>query len=368
MANNRPASHSPWALKIGSVAGIPIRIHFTFFLFFAWILASAGQNPTLVWLLPAVFGCVLLHELGHALTAKKFGVETRDITLYPIGGVAMLQGKKPAPKEEFWITLAGPMVNVVISAILFPFVLAQLGKVPIQAIGARGQGFVEELFVANLILAVFNLIPAFPMDGGRILRAILAMKLPEVRATQIAATIGQFIAIVFGFVGVLSGNVVLMLIALFVYIGASQELAATVSHSTMEGHKVADAMQTRFRTIESGASLDTAAKMLLEGSQQDFPVVVGEQIVGVLTRNDIARGLAIEGPTAYVSGHMRRDLVSLRPEEPLEDAFEALSQGTSVPLFVMDGDSLVGMLTSENMSEFIMLANARARAALSVRR
>jgi CBS domain-containing protein len=180
----------------------------------------------------------------------------------------------------------------------------------------------------------------------------------EVRATQIAASIGQLLAIVAGIAALLSGQILLMLIAFFVYIGAGQEVQATVGFSLITGRRVGDATQTRFRTIDSGASLDRAASMLLEGSQQDFPVMAGDEVIGVLTRTDITRGLASEGPTGYVAGHMRREVRRISADQPLERAMELLSE-ENVPLLVYDGAELIGMLTADNLSEFMMLQHAR---------
>ncbi|HVL39849.1 MAG TPA: site-2 protease family protein [Fimbriimonadaceae bacterium] len=352
---------SPWSLRVATVAGIPIRLHFTFLLFLVWIyiVTSQPQSRLSFWLVPGIFVCVLLHELGHALTAKRFGVETRDITLYPIGGVAMLQGRRPKPVEEFWIAIAGPAVNVVIALILLPFVLAQQGSLPPLTFVLGQLGLLEGLFVANIVLPLFNMIPAFPMDGGRILRSLLAMNMPQRKATQIAGAIGQFLAIAIGMVGLFLGSVILMLVAFFVFLGAGQEVSASIGISLVENRRIADAMLTQFRTIESAASLEMAAKMLLEGAQQDFPVVYGEEVLGLLSRSDIARGLAQEGPTAYVSGHMNREFKVLRPEEDLERALEMFSGGDTSPVLVMEGDRLLGMVTAENLSEFLMLEHAR---------
>ena len=358
----RPASRRNdhgWSLPAARVLGIPIRIHFTFILFLAWVLLSAKANG---WqgalLVPGIFFCVVLHELGHALVAKRFGIDVRDITLYPIGGIAMLQGRRPKPLEEFWIALAGPAVNVVIAAILAPFALPRITN--IFDLDPRGD-LLGGLFVANVILPLFNLIPAFPMDGGRVLRAVLAMSMPLERATRIAGGIGQLLAMGFGLVGLGTGNVVLMLIAFFVFLGAGQEVSATVGISLVEGKRMSDAMVTEFETLSSGQNLQEASERLLAGAQQDFPVMVGDEVLGVLTRADLIRGLAMEGPVAYVAGHMRRDVPAIAPGEPLESAVQMLQEADGMPVFAMEGHRLVGMLTRENLSEFLMLEAVRRR-------
>jgi Zn-dependent protease/CBS domain-containing protein len=360
----RQASGSPWSIRIATISGIPIRLHFTFLLFLGWIFLVLRQPEARmsVWLIPAIFFCVLLHELGHALTARRFGVKTRDITLYPIGGVAMLQGRRPRPNEEFWIALAGPAVNVVIAILLIPFLFVFEGGLPWITLSLLDKSLLEGIFIANVFLPLFNMIPAFPMDGGRVLRAYLAMRMDETRATQIAGTIGQFFAIVIGFYALFGQqNIILMIIAFFVFLGAQQEMQAHMGLSLLTGKRIGDAMVTRFRTLASAASLEEAARMLLEGSQQDFPVVFGEEVLGILTRGDIARGLASEGPTGYVSGAMRREFRRVAPEEPLERALELFNEGDTAPLMVMEGERLVGMVTTENLSEFLMLQHARAQ-------
>lgn len=343
-----------------TIAGIPIRIHFTFLLFLAWIAMTSSERAGLLWtgLVVAVFACVLLHELGHALTARRYGIETKDITLYPIGGVAMIEGR-PRARQELWIALAGPAVNVVIAAILGIVLLATEHRLPDMRLSMTGGSFLGALFIANVTIAIFNMIPAFPMDGGRVLRALLALSMPDAKATAIAAAIGQGLAILLGFVGLLSGQVILMLVAFFVFLGAGQEVNASVTRSFLTGHAIKDAMQSRYRTILSGASLEEAAHMLLDGSQHDFPVLAGEEVVGVMTRMEIAQGLATDGPGAYVAGFMRRDYKTAHPNVPLELAIDMFSKDDSTPILVMEDERLVGMVTQENLSEFIMLEHAR---------
>ncbi len=359
-------SESGWAFRIATVAGIPIRIHVTFLMVLLWVaVASNRQTPNdylrALVLVLGIFFCVVLHELGHALVAKRFGVQTRDITLYPIGGVAMLQGRNPKPREEFWIALAGPAVNVGIALILGSAPKLTDGKVQaLTTIEMIGANIMSGLFAANVILPAFNMIPAFPMDGGRVLRAALAMNMSEERATRIAGGIGQFLAVAMGFFGVLTGQLPLMLIAFFVYLGAGQEVSAIVGRTMVYGHRMADAMITQFSTLESGQTLEGASRLLLQGSQQDFPVTIGDQVLGVLTRDNMIKGLALEGPTAYVSGHMLRDYKSATPEEPLEHALEVFSQGDGAPILIMNEGHLLGMVTRDNFGEFLMLEHVRA--------
>jgi len=351
----------PWSLQVATVAGIPLRLHITFFLLLIWIFLVGGRSWAMVLLVALVFLCVVLHEFGHALVAKHYGVGTKDITLYPIGGVAMLQGR-PKPRQEFWIALAGPLVNVAIAIIIGAYLYATKHALPDFKMGIDPNStLAENLYRTNIWLPLFNMIPAFPMDGGRVLRAFLGFFMPDVKATQIAASIGQMIAFGFGFYGLMKGLLLLVIIAAFVFLGASQEVQTSVGLSLVAGKFIRDAMQTRYRTISSGASLQEAADMLLAGSQHDFPVVAGEGVIGLLTREDISRGLADEGPTGYVAGQMNREFTRISPDEQLENAFEAFAESNSDPLLVMNGDELIGMLTQENFSEFLMLEHAKSR-------
>jgi len=355
----RPA----WSFRVATAFGIPIRIHFTFLFFLAWVTISGSSSDgfSLAILLVAIFACVLLHELGHALVAKHFGVETTDITLYPIGGIAMLDGR-PKPRQEFWIALAGPAVNVALAIVLALCVYVFEGGFSQFAGGLEKATLLDALLIANIGLTLFNLIPAFPMDGGRVLRAALAQAMPEAKATQIAGGIGQGLAILIGLAGLLmQQGFVLLLIAFFVFVGASQEISTTVTRSFLYGHTIADAMQTRFRTILSGDSLDKAAAMLLDGAQHDFPVMNGDEVLGVLTRNSIVRGLSTDGPTAYVAGMMQREYKTAALDSPLEAAIEMFPHADSTPILVFQDEVLVGMLTLENLGEFVMLEHAKSQ-------
>jgi Zn-dependent protease len=315
------ATHQAWSFRVGAVSGIPIRIHFTFLLFLAWVGFSGGPNGGMIWTLfvIAIFGCVVLHELGHALVAKRLGISTRDITLYPIGGIAMLDGR-PNPKQELWIALAGPAVNVVLALVMLVCLTIRMRGLPPLSFDPQHTSFLEALLVANGMLALFNMIPAFPMDGGRVLRAALGLKMSEARSTQIAGGIGQGLAIGLAIAGVRTQSFIWLLIAFFVFMGASQEITATVTRSFLTGHVLSDAMQTRFRSIVGGDSLEAAANLMIHGSQHDFPVMNGDEIIGLLTRSQLGQGLTTDGPTGYVAGWMLREYKTAGPNIPLEQA------------------------------------------------
>jgi len=346
------------ALRIATVAGIPIRLHFTFLLFLLWIgLAGPSRAGGLsVLYVLAVFTCVILHELGHSVVALRYGIPVSDITLYPIGGVARIE-KRPTARQELWIAVAGPAVNVVIALALWVALGFEAAGPLVQNLTHPGAGlrpFAERVLLANVWLVAFNLIPAFPMDGGRVLRAVLALYLPPARATGIAANIGQSIAIAAGIWAVFSGQWFLMFIALFIYIGAGQEASSYEQAALMEGVPVRKAMMTDVRTLTVGNTLKEAANVLLDTAQHDFPVLHGDQVQGVLTRNGLLRGLAESGPSGYVAGAMIREFASAGPDDDLGEALSAL-QAQPGPLIILDPaqpGKLLGLVTSENIQEY----------------
>lgn len=356
-----------WSLRIATVSGIPIRLHFTFLLLLIWLaLAGLGRGSgAIILFLLGIFFCVALHELGHSLVAQRYGYQVRDIVLYPIGGVASIEGS-PRARHELWIALAGPAVNVVIAGLLGAY-LGVTGALPptteLLSMRTLAGDPVAALMRANIFLVLFNMIPAFPMDGGRVLRALLALRLPRHQATAIAARIGQALAIVFGVYGFMQGNFGLMLIAVFVYFGAGQEAAAEQSRVDVEGENVDAAMVKEFTTLSTGDSLRRASEVLIATHQQDFPVVFGDQVVGVLSRGALLRTLAQQGESAYVSEAMDREVVFAKPSDPLESILMSSEGIRRAPVLVMDEGRLVGMLTVDNLMEFLTLRQiVRARA------
>jgi Zn-dependent protease len=354
---NRQATHAfPGTLASLPIFGVPVRFHFTFVLLviFLIVLGAGGQQSGLGYVLYvlALFASVLLHELGHALVAKRYGIRTLEIVMFPIGGLARLE-RQPKAVEELWIALAGPAVNVVIAAGLLAWWGYRTDAESLRnLLVPSDSNLVHRVAIGNLILAAFNLLPAFPMDGGRVLRSIIARFRSEADATRIAARLGQLLAMGMGLLGLLSGNFMLVFIALFVYLGAAQESAAVTGKSLLESVPVQAAMITDFRTLPHGMSLREAAEALLAGSQQDFPVVTGNQVIGLLTRNDLLRGMAQEGPESYVAGVMNREFPRVSPESDLTAALPLLEQSC---VLVMKDDALLGMLTRENLMEFLML-------------
>jgi len=353
-----------WSWKLGRFAGIDVFVHATFVVLIGWVLLSHWlQGESLgaalqgAGFILALFGCVVLHEYGHALTARRYGIKTRDITLLPIGGVARLERMPDQPVQELWVALAGPAVNVVIAVILFAWLQLTSGLVPLSDLDVGRGLFLERLMVVNLFLVGFNMLPAFPMDGGRVVRALLAMRMEYTRATHIAASLGQSIAILFGFVGLFS-NPFLLFIAFFVWIGAAQEASMVQIKSALAGIPTSRAMLTDFRTLSPDNSLADAVQLILAGSQQDFPVVSNGQVLGILTRADLLAGLTQRGPETPVAEVMKREFEVFDSYDMLESAFARLQacQCQSAP--VTHEGRLVGMLTLDNVGEFLMIQAA----------
>lgn len=353
-----------WSWKIARIVGVDIYLHWTFLLLISWILFSellAGSSWSAAWLgvgmVLALFGCVVLHELGHALAARLYGVPTQDITILPIGGVARLGRIPEHPVQELVIAIAGPLVNLVIAAVLL-LVLLLLNSGDLWFGAASTGHFLQNLMWANIVLVLFNLLPAFPMDGGRVLRASLAGVLEYSRATRIAATIGQAMAILFALAGLLIvDNPLLLLVALFIYLGAASEARMVETRSVLRGIPVREAMMTRFHTLSPDDSLRVAARELLAGSQQDFPVVEAGRFVGMLRRTELAQGLAESSSDTLIRERMSTEYPVVSEFDLLEHVMIDMQQGAAaVP--VISGERLVGLVDTENVGEWLMIRAA----------
>ncbi len=340
--------------------GVPVRFHFTFLLFVVFLVvndfASKEGGGTFALFVLGLFASVLLHELAHALTAAKLGLRTTEIVMFPIGGVSRME-RLLRPSEELWISFSGPLMNLAIAAALFGFLAYSNGSMPIKVadiVAPSDANVLPRLAYGNLLLAFFNLIPAFPMDGGRILRALLSFVRTEEEATRIAAWMGRMLAISIGLYGLLYGQYMWVFIAFFIYLGAAQEGAAALGRTLTHGIPVRAAMIKEFHQLNPGDTVRHAADLLLSTSQQDFPVVHGGQVSGLLSRNLLVKAMASEGPDAYVAGVMDRDFLSLEPEMDLAEVLPLMAQAGMCAL-VMDGERLVGLLTADNLSEFLLL-------------
>lgn len=360
-----------WSIRIGRIAGIDTYLHFTFLLLLAVVaLVSARDGHgagavigTLAWLL-TVFGCVLLHELGHALAARRYGIATKDITLLPIGGVARLERMPEDPKQELVVALAGPAVNVVIAAgVAVGLTVGGMWR-PLDEYAVIGGTLplLEKVLVLNVWLVLFNMLPAFPMDGGRVLRALLAMRMPYAAATRAAATVGQVMALGFGLWGVYSGQWMLLLIALFVWTGAEGEAQAATTKHTLSASRAGELAMSDFKTLSPADTLDRAVSETLAGSQRDFPVAGdGGRLVGLLTQQDLLKALHDGGAKLSVEAAMTPlpRVPTGVDGEPVTKALERLQESGAPAMPLLDPQGRVtALLTLDNVAEFMMLKAA----------
>jgi Zn-dependent protease/CBS domain-containing protein len=354
-----------WSVNIGSIAGTAIKIHITFLMFLIWIFAagwaSGGPEAAMASLIFMVllFACVLAHEFGHIFTARAFGVATPDVILLPIGGVARLERIPEKPSEEFLIAIAGPLVNVVIALVLMVGMRAHLDVQSLAAVENTSVSLVDRLAEVNLFLALFNLIPAFPMDGGRVLRALLATCLGYVRATEVAAAIGQLCAFALGFLG-LFYNPLLIFIAIFVYLAASSEAQLVSLRAMSRDVPVSNAMMTEFATLTPDEHIDAAVQTLLRTSQSEFPVVDGDhRLVGLLGRGQIIRALKELGPDAKVGQAMVTEIPTIENLRRLDEAFRLLQEKSAPAVGVVDAAGrLTGLVTSETIGQMLLVKDA----------
>jgi Zn-dependent protease/CBS domain-containing protein len=351
-----------WSLSLGRIAGIRVYIHFTFFI----LLAFLGLNDwfdTGRWEAAVggllLFAClaviIVLHEFGHALAAKYYGIRTRDITLLPIGGVARLERMPDKPLQELVVALAGPAVNVVL-AVGFFIGLTGSGLFAGPQLPSLGTSFVAQLFWINVVLVVFNMIPAFPMDGGRVLRAVLALGMDYVKATRIAAYIGQGIAVLFAVAGLthfLGASSMLIFIALFVWMGAQGEAEMVRARSVLSGMTVARLMTTQLYVLRPGDPIARAAEIVSAGFQSDFPVLEEGRFAGMLTKKDLLEALATQRPETPVSEAMRTYIQTLHPDDTIEAALSLFQTCDCQALPVTDGNALAGMLTIDRVGDYL---------------
>ena len=341
------------------MGGVPVRLHFTFVLLVAFLVVTDlghEASGTFGLYLLGLFASVLLHELAHAGVASKMRVRTLEIIMFPIGGLARLE-RRLRPGEELWVTLAGPAANLALAGAIFGWMAVTRQPVTIglsDLLTPSDGAVLQRLAFANLLVAALNLMPAFPMDGGRVLRALLSYVRPEEDATRVAAWMGRMLAISMGLYGLVFSELLLVFFAFFVWLGATQETAASVGRTLTAGIPVRAAMMTEFHRLDHGDSVRDAANLLLATSQQDFPVLHGDQVIGLLGRNGMLRALAQEGPDAYVAGSMDRDFIALDPEADLAETLPLLARAGRCAL-VMEDAQLIGMLTTDNLSEFLLL-------------
>src|ERR1700737_1670726 len=354
-----------WSLTIGRFGATTVRVHLTFFLLPGGIGVSAWEKGGLpaaldsVLFIALIFTCFVLHEFGHIIMARRFGIETPDVILLPIGGVARMPHMPQKPAQELAVAIPGPRVNVAIPFLLF-LVLGTIQTDDLARIEDPRVSFLARLAAANVFLIIFNMIPAFPMDGGRVLHAVLAMKLGGARATQIAASIGQALAFALGFLG-LFGNPLLIFIAIFVYMAAAGEAQMTAFNEVARGLSVGDAMETRFNAIPIEANLAAAIETLLATAQHEFPVIDAfGKPVGLLVREDLLSALKDHDPKASITPFMRAPVETVRRTAPLEAVLDRLHGPQATPRARTDPEGgLIGLLTRQNLAEMMIIKTMR---------
>ena len=339
--------------------GVPIRLHFTFILLLLFLVVTAlGYESTAIFatFILGLFASVLLHEVAHAAVGAHFKIRTLEIVMFPIGGLSRME-RRLRPVEEVWVSLAGPIANLLVAFGIFLYVASTKQPISVQPsdlLHPSGGKLLPLFGFANLLLAGFNLVPAFPMDGGRLLRALLTFMRPEDEATRIAAWMGRVVAFSLGLYGLVQGQFMLVFFAFFIWLGAAQESTAATGRTLTNGIPVRAAMMTQFHHLEHGDRVRDAASLLLATSQQDFPVMHGDEVIGLLDRTRLLKALASEGPDAYVAGVMDRDYLELEPTADLAETLPIMARAGRCAL-VQDGGRLVGLLTTDNLSEFLLL-------------
>lgn len=360
------------SFRLFTIQGIDVKIHITFPLILIWAgvqfgflgqsdfsLSGAAFGVVITLLL---FVCVVIHELSHSLTSTWMGYPVENIVLLPLGGVAQIKEMPEGPGQELLMAIAGPLSNVVIA-----FVLALVGLLtPVSLLAGLRRLFTDPaalswpdtvpyLIGTNLGLAAFNLIPAFPMDGGRVLRSLLATVMPQVQATDFAVRIGQGFAWLLGLGGLLTGNLLWVLIAIFVYAGAAQEGRMTRIRAILEDMKVRQAFSRGVQAVSPRDTISSAADLTLESFQADFPVCQAGEIVGLLTHTDIVRALKTRDPETLVSDVMKTEFPTLHPDEGLFDVHQQMEASNLDALPVIEDGKFAGLLTSRDISEAYQL-------------
>lgn len=359
-----------WSYRVARVSGIDIKVHMTFLLIVLLFAvqwgAVHGLNGALfgTLLIIALFACVTLHELGHSIAAQRFGIAVREIILLPLGGVALLSRNPTRPVQELIIALAGPAVNVVLAFVL-GMLLLLVGDMSVLDSGAMLSGLDAEpslttmliwLLEANILLVLFNMIPAFPLDGGRVLRAVLAMFMGMRRATRVAATVGQGFALLLGSFALITLNLFLLLIAVFIFLGARGETFEAQASTVLNTHRVGDAYNKHVLTLSIGDRIGKVLDYVLTSYQPDFAVLQGNRLLGVVTRDDALRALSRSAADAnildvYVTTIMQRDVVRVPAEATLDQVRQMMNEQSTRLVAVYEGETYLGLVNNDDMAE-----------------
>jgi len=341
------------SIRLFKVFDISINVHMTFFLLLLLFMYGGLKGVVLIL---GVFFFVTLHELCHSLVAQKLGIKVKEITLLPIGGVASMTRMPEKPSEEFLISIAGPLLNIAVIIIFyFPFYIL-FGQEMLHGFFVEGPSLKtwSHVFIyiywVNLILAVFNLIPAFPMDGGRILRSILAQHMNYHKATRIAVNFGHIFAILFGYFGFLRGNILLIVIAIFIYMAASSEELQVDIKETLKKFTIKDIISSQFAALDKEATLSKVLELMFHSHQEDFAIVEEGVMLGFITRNDIINGIHQKGTSAKVTDIMKKDYPMLHEYDTLNRAQEVMQENQVKALPVTRSGSVIGVVTIEDIS------------------
>lgn len=351
-----------WSFSLGRLLGSELRVHVTFFLLIAWVgFAAYAEGGTgaavenIIFVL-ALFACVVAHEFGHALMARRYGIRTPDITLLPIGGLARLERMPEKPGQEIAVALAGPAVNVVIWLALL-LLGAETRVETLMRIDSTFADFLGRLAIVNLFLAVFNMIPAFPMDGGRVFRAMLCLWMDRVRATRVAAIAGQLVAFALGFAGLSGGSPVLVLIALFVFVAANAESQDVAMRAVSRQLLARDAMITRFEALTPEDTLGTAAQAVIRTTQHEFPVQTADgALLGFVTRGALFGALAEDRPRSdRATAIMATEIPRVTLGTGLETVLDHLHKGAPAIAVCTEHGQMLGYITRENVGELMVI-------------
>lgn len=354
-----------WSFQIGKVFGIPLRLHLTFILLLLLIGFSPGNRfggggLLGVLFVVALFACVVIHELSHSLVARRYGIPVREIVLLPIGGVAMMERMPDDPRQELNVAIAGPAASIALAIVLSALAFSLYGGGPLLHPMQQGLSFfLGRIAWVNVLLAAFNLLPAFPADGGRVLRSLLAMRMDYARATQIAATVGQTFAIILGFFGLFM-NLWWLLIAVFLFLGATSENTQVQLRSALAGVPARAAMVSEFRSLDKDETLYEAFAHASRSYQHDFPVTDDGRLVGLVTRQALISGMHELGGDATVAEVMLKGPCAVGPEESLAQLYDRIAGGTCPVAAVMAGDTLLGLVTPDSVNQYLMATSIQS--------
>ena len=349
-----------WSFKIGKLFGIPIRVHLTFLLLLLFIgyvgSKQGGSEGAILGMIVIIFifVCVILHEVGHSLVAVHYGIKVNDIILLPIGGVSRMEEIPEDPKQEITISIVGPLVSFGLALIFFILAMAIHQSINFKQISLFNRNVVASLFWINLVLGLFNLIPAFPMDGGRVLRGILATRMESMKATKIAVSVGQGFAILLFFFGIFF-NWWMALIAIFIYLGAEGEERMVAVRSSLGKSSVKLAMLTDVHTVSPDETVGEVLERICHGLQQDFPVVEGGEVVGILSREAIFSALHKHEKSTRVKDVMQKDFVSTTEDTSLSEIYKTMIAHRLHVMPVMKDKKLKGMINLEQIGKYHMI-------------